>query len=579
MSLELDTVSYALISSIVGAAALLSIRNSKSPDIHPLLLNTQSDVSRLRHPEESAVYRSRMYPMGTPLCSTFDRSIRTLADLYKLAGGGGSAAGLDKHAEEEFLLANATTNDYLSYGAVSKKLKPIYHGLRTTAQLVPGNDTHSFVGLYGRHSHYTTITEIACHSHGLVTLPIAYNAPSSHVSHVLQKALLQCLLIDEDLLDRVLALINGGNKGALKQIVVLPSSKTYTVTNEKKQLAKENGVDIMTFDELEEHGAAAAAAAAATASDKMDERVIAPTDIASIYFTSSIRKDAKHGVVLTHKNLLSSIASYLLVIPPQQRFTTKDRLLLSLPLDNVFGHVLATAVSVMGGSIAFLGDDEAEDVFTSDKKSMVAHLKPTLLASGPAFLQQAKQWIESHYGTSFLFKRGYNVKKAFLEDGRLVSDCKYDMLVFRAIRQTLFGGNLRLIYIDNDDSTDTDLAMFLRIVLCTQVLQAFNMTETTSSIVASMFYDYNADPEAKGAPLPCNEIKLVDVPEMNLTAEDMPNPRGEIWVRGNNVLTTYYNDIDSSVTSDVLGSDGWLMTGYLGEMLPNGTVKVIGRKH
>lgn len=104
MNFELNTVSYGLLTSIVGAAALLSIRNSKAPDIHPLLLNTQSDVSRLRHPEESAVYRSRMYPMGTPLCSTFDRSIRTMADLYK--------AALEKNASSPFL--NTSQNQYVS---------------------------------------------------------------------------------------------------------------------------------------------------------------------------------------------------------------------------------------------------------------------------------------------------------------------------------------------------------------------------------------------------------------------------------------------------------------------------------
>lgn len=96
MSFELDTLSYTLLTSIVGAAALLSVRNSKAPDIHPLLLNTQSDVSRLRHPEESAIYRSRMYPMGTPLCSTFDRNIRTMAEFYKLGG-------LEKNTLADFL--------------------------------------------------------------------------------------------------------------------------------------------------------------------------------------------------------------------------------------------------------------------------------------------------------------------------------------------------------------------------------------------------------------------------------------------------------------------------------------------
>lgn len=127
-----------------------------------------------------------------------------------------------------------------------------------------------------------------------------------------------------------------------------------------------------------------------------------------------------------------------------------------------------------------------------------------------------------------------------------------------------------------DDLSDPTLATFLRVVLSTQVLETFNLTETSGTVTASMFYDYNAEPESKGAPFPCNEIKLVDVPERSLTAEDKPNPRGEIWVRGNNVFKGYYKD--ASATSDVLDADGWFMTGYLGEVLPNGTFKLIGRK-
>jgi long-subunit acyl-CoA synthetase (AMP-forming) len=127
-----------------------------------------------------------------------------------------------------------------------------------------------------------------------------------------------------------------------------------------------------------------------------------------------------------------------------------------------------------------------------------------------------------------------------------------------------------------DDNADPSLATFLRVVLSAQVLQAFNLTESASSITASMFYDYNAASDAKGAPLPCNEIKLIDVPERSLTADDKPNPRGEIWVRGNNVFTGYYKD--ESATADVLDADGWFTTGYLGEILPNGTLKVLGTK-
>lgn len=95
MNFELDQLSYGLLASIFGAAALLSVRNARGPDIHPLLLNTQSDVSKVRYPGSSAVYRSRMYPNGSPLLATLDRSIRTLNDLYR--------AAFDKHKADPFV--------------------------------------------------------------------------------------------------------------------------------------------------------------------------------------------------------------------------------------------------------------------------------------------------------------------------------------------------------------------------------------------------------------------------------------------------------------------------------------------
>ncbi|GAN03959.1 conserved hypothetical protein [Mucor ambiguus] len=550
MAIELDTLSYALLTSIVGAAALLSVRNSKAPDIHPLLLNTQSDVSRLRHPEESAVYRSRMYPMGTPLCSTFDRSIRTMAEFYRLGG-------LEKNKSVEFL-AQDTNVQYSSYDDIGKKVPFVYQGLRSIAELVPqSGDENSFVGIYARNSLHTVLTEIACHRNGLVTVPVSASASTTHLSHVIEKTALKVLLTDAELLSRVLSLAKGTS---LKKVVVIGQASA----NDKQQ-AQDSGLELVSFEELETRGKAA----------NYEAVTVVPSDIASIYFSS--QHDPKHGVVLTQKNLLSSVSSYLLVVPPQQRVTPKDRLMLNLPIDNVFGHVLVAAVSLLGGSIAFgeeIDNEQSIDIATS--LARIAEAKPTIFASGPAFLHQVKQLIQSRYGKSFLFNRGFSIKEGYLKESRLVEDCKYDMLVFRDIRKTLFGGDLRLIFIDNDDSSDPALATFLRAVLSVQVLQAFNTTETTSSITASMFYDYNAIPEAKGAPLPCNEVKLVDVPERSLHAEDSPNPRGEIWVRGNNVFGGYYND--EAATSEVLDADGWYATEYLGEALANGTFKIIGKK-
>ncbi len=54
------------------------------------------------------------------------------------------------------------------------------------------------------------------------------------------------------------------------------------------------------------------------------------------------------------------------------------------------------------------------------------------------------------------------------------------------------------------------------------------------------------------------------------------NPRGEIWTRSMSTCVGYYKAPDK--TAEALTSDGWLLTGDVGEILPNLTLKIIDRK-
>lgn len=65
------------------------------------------------------------------------------------------------------------------------------------------------------------------------------------------------------------------------------------------------------------------------------------------------------------------------------------------------------------------------------------------------------------------------------------------------------------------------------------------MTENCATCNRS-YPDDHTSSGTVGPPQACNEVKLVDVPEMGYTSEDKPNPRGEVCVRGWNCFTTYY---------------------------------------
>ncbi|GAB4186957.1 MAG: long-chain fatty acid--CoA ligase [Roseiflexaceae bacterium] len=76
-----------------------------------------------------------------------------------------------------------------------------------------------------------------------------------------------------------------------------------------------------------------------------------------------------------------------------------------------------------------------------------------------------------------------------------------------------------------------------------------------------------------GLPLPATEAKIVD---LETGADLPPGSIGELLVRGPQLMLGYWNRPEE--TADVLCSDGWLHTGDLARMEPDGFFQVIERK-
>lgn len=79
-----------------------------------------------------------------------------------------------------------------------------------------------------------------------------------------------------------------------------------------------------------------------------------------------------------------------------------------------------------------------------------------------------------------------------------------------------------------------------------------------------------------GAPVPCCEIKLVDVPEANYFSKNTPKPQGEVWVRGPSITQGYWKQ--DQITKETITEDNWLQTGDIAEWNENGTLTIIDRK-
>lgn len=141
------------------------------------------------------------------------------------------------------------------------------------------------------------------------------------------------------------------------------------------------------------------------------------------------------------------------------------------------------------------------------------------------------------------------------------------------------GGNVRII-ITGSAPISPKVLESLKVMFSCPIVEGYGQTEATALEFTTLPEDGSSG--HIGGPLPHNEFKLVDVPELDYFSKDTDSegnlkPRGEIWVRGANVIPGYYK-LDEK-NKETFTSDGWMQSGDIGELiLPEGKLRIIDRK-
>jgi long-chain acyl-CoA synthetase len=286
---------------------------------------------------------------------------------------------------------------------------------------------------------------------------------------------------------------------------------------------------------------------------------VTPADICTFIYTSGTTGPPK-GCVISHGNYRAMLD----MVNETSVIENEDVTYLYLPLAHSFALLIQLGSFDLGATIAYWERDPLKIM------PNLAELKPTYFPSVPRIFEKiytmATSAMEKEGGLKkaifdWAIRVGVKVReaeRAGREPGFLLRK-QYefaDKKVLSKIRN-LFGGNLRLA-VSGAAPINPDILRFFD-AAGVLVLEGWGMTETSTAATISTPDDFKIG--TIGKPFPGCEVKI---------AED-----GEILVKGPNVFQGYHKNEEATNETIV---DGWLHTGDLGEVDPDGFIKITGRK-
>ncbi|PSS06077.1 Long chain acyl-CoA synthetase [Actinidia chinensis var. chinensis] len=419
-----------------------------------------------------------------------------------------------------------------------------------------GAEPGSRIGIYGSNCPQWIVAMEACNAHSLICVPLYDTLGSGAVNFIIDHAEIDFIFVQDK---KVKELLNPECTHAkqLKLIVCFTS-----LMEDDKEKTVSIDVKLYSWNEFLHMGR----------ENPSELSPAQPFNIGTIMYTSGTSGDPK-GVILTHENIATNISGMDLFMEHfEDKMTVDDVYISFLPLAHILDRVIEEYFFHKGASVGYYHGD------INALRDDLMELKPTFLAGVPRVFERIHEGVikaieELNPRRRKIFSILYHYKLAWMNLGYKQKNASWlaDLLAFRKVKSRL-GGRLRLI-VSGGAPLSSEVEEFLRVTSCAFVLQGYGLTENCGLATVG-FPDEMSMLGTVGPPFVYSELRLEEVPEMGYDPLGNP-PRGEICLRGKAAFAGYYKNPE--LTGETL-RDGWFHTGDIGEILPNGAVKIIDRK-
>ncbi len=283
---------------------------------------------------------------------------------------------------------------------------------------------------------------------------------------------------------------------------------------------------------------------------------VSPDDMLTLIYTSGTTGTPK-GVHLSHKNVMSNVMDCQRLLPPEFK-----RALSFLPLCHIFERMAVYMYFSRGLEIHYA---ESLETIVAD----INDVKPDGFTTVPRVLEKVYDRIVAK-GKDLtgikksLFFWAVNLGLRFQEPSE--NGWWYNTQLGLARKlifskwQAALGGNIKVI-ISGGAALQPRLARVFW-AAGIPVLEGYGLTETSPVIAVNSLEKNGLKFGSVGKVLDSVEVKI---------AED-----GEILTKGPNVTIGYYKN--EAATKEIFDEDGYLKTGDIGEMTPDGFLRITDRK-